>query len=59
MCCVVVVVFAVVVFMCFGCDVLGLVVFGCCELVLGVVSGQKWGSENREKWSSGMGVLQN
>ena len=28
-------------------------------LVTVVSGGQKWGSENREKWSSGMGVLQN
>ena len=24
-----------------------------------MVGGRKWGSKNREKWSSGMGVLQN
>ena len=29
-----------------------------CE-INGVSEGQKWGSKNREKWSSGMGVLQN
>ena len=30
-----------------------------CCWVCGVVGGQKWGSKNREKWFSGMGVLQN
>ena len=28
-------------------------------LMLWALGGQKWGSKNREKWSSGMGVLQN
>ena len=28
-------------------------------VLLGVLDGQKWGFKKSEKWSSGMGVLQN
>ena len=33
--------------------------FGCWMEFVGRWEVQKWGSKNREKWSSGMGVLQN
>ena len=39
------------------CIVAGILLMG--VGVVGGLGGQKWGSKNREKWSSGMGVLQN
>ena len=41
-----------------GCAYVGVGVCGC-RLMFNVKMGPKIGPKNREKWSSGMGVLQN